>query len=468
MKKLYLLLLLIACVFSGIQSRANEVTVRGYVKFANGAKAANIKVKIFIEAPCVVELFATTNSDGFYSAKIHCEGAIKKVRVSVQCEGNVISKLQEVSVNNVVEANFTLCYSPVACAAKFTVKRIDAIENQKNRFQFNSGESETAREDKIIHRRWNFGDGTVMNEGTIDPIHNYEKPGVYNVCLTIKTEKGCSNTKCMAVEVKARCQAEFRFEHGEGGMRFNSSESQGTPTDPIIGRQWNFGDGTPVEKNTINPLHQFPRPGAYKVCLVVWTAGGCETRQCKQVVVPERKPECRARFSFERIAPKKFRFNGGLSVVAPGDEIIETQWEFRDGSQILKTRDNSVVHEFEKPGLYEVCLKIRTAKGCESRFCLPVKVGDGENPGDGAVKIVSLYPIPVHNELRALIYSRENNLPATISIVDVYGQIKWKKQVRLVKGNNPFEIPTGALLPGPYFITVVTSFGVQSKRIYKI
>jgi hypothetical protein len=94
MKKLYLLLLLLAPVFLGFQSKANEVTVKGYVKFANGAKAANIKVKIFVEAPCVVELFATTNSDGFYSAKIHCEDAIKKVRVSVQCEGNVLTKLQ--------------------------------------------------------------------------------------------------------------------------------------------------------------------------------------------------------------------------------------------------------------------------------------------------------------------------------------------------------------------------------------
>ena len=468
MKKLYLLLLLLAPVFLGFQSKANEVTVKGYVKFANGAKAANIKVKIFVEAPCVVELFATTNSDGFYSAKIHCEDAIKKVRVSVQCEGNVLTKLQEVSINNVVEANFTLCYSPVACAAKFAVKHIDAIENQKNRFQFNSGESETSREDKIIQRSWNFGDGVVINEGTVDPIHNYEKPGVYNVCLTIKTEKGCSNTKCITVEVKARCQAEFRFEHADAGVRFNSSESTGTLNDPIIGRNWNFGDGSPIEKNTINPIHKFPRPGVYNVCLVVWTAGGCETRQCRQVVVPESKPECRARFSFERIAPKKFRFNSGLSAVSPGDEIIEREWEFRDGSPILKTHDISVVHEFEKPGLYEVCLKIITAKGCESRYCLAVKVGDGENPGDGAVKIISLYPIPVHNELRALIYSREDNLPATISIVDVYGQIKWSKQVRLVKGNNPLEIPTGALLPGPYFITVVTSFGVQSKRIYKI
>src|SRR5215203_755171 len=338
MKKLFLPLLLLACIFWSFQSKANEVTVKGYVKFANGAKAANIKVKIFVEAPCVIEQFATTDNEGFYSAKIHCEGAIKKVRVSVQCEGTVLTKLQEVSLNNVVEANFTLCYSPVACVAKFTTRHIEAIENQKNRFQFNSSESETAREDKIIRRSWNFGDGVVINEGAVDPIHNYEKPGVYEVCLTIKTEKGCSNTKCITVEVKARCQADFRFEHTDDGVRFNSSTSTGTPNDPIIGRQWNFGDGSPVEKSTVNPLHKFPRAGKYKVCLVVWTAGGCETRECKEIVVQDTRPECRARFSFERIAPKKFRFNSALSALSPGDEIVESQWEFRDGSQTIKTK----------------------------------------------------------------------------------------------------------------------------------
>ncbi len=96
MKKLYLLLLLFACFFLGLQSKANEVTVKGHVRFANGAKAGNIKVKIFVDAPCEIEHFVTTNSDGFYTAKIHCDGAIKKVRVSVQCEGNVLTKLHEV------------------------------------------------------------------------------------------------------------------------------------------------------------------------------------------------------------------------------------------------------------------------------------------------------------------------------------------------------------------------------------
>lgn len=467
MKKLFSFLLVVASLLLSFQSKANEITVKGYVKFANGAKAANIKVKIFVEAPCVVEHIVTTNSDGFYTDKMRCEGAIKKVRVSIQCEGQVLTQLKEVSVTNVVEVNFNLCYSPTACVAKFSFEQLAPIENNKLPVKFNSASAEASREDKIIQRTWNFGDGVTITEGTTDPTHNYERPGLYNVCLTIKTEKGCTNTKCLSVEVRSRCRADFRFEQTEAGVRFNSGPSTGSNADPIIGRSWNFGDGSPVVKNNIDPIHTFPRAGTYNVCLVVWTAGGCENKACKEVVVKERMPECNARFSFERIAPQKIRFNSSLSIISAGDEIVERQWEFRDGSAIIKTKDVSIAHEFEKAGVYEVCLKIKTAKGCESRFCLAVKVGE-EDRDDGSVKIISLYPIPVQSELKALIYSRTERVLATISIVDVYGQIKWSKQVWLAKGNNPFEIPAASLLPGPYFFRVVSGFGIKSKRIYKI
>jgi PKD repeat protein len=469
MKKLYALSLLLA-LFVSYQSIANEILVKGYVKFSNGTPAPNVKVKVFVEVPCVAEHILTTNGDGFYSGKIHCEGPILKVRISIECAGQIISQLKEVNPNLVVEANFTACAPPVNCVAKFTATQVPPGEHQVFPVKFNSSASEVSSGDKIIDRTWKFGDGHIMEHGTVDPTHNYVKPGIYEVCLIIKTDKGCTSTKCMRVEVKGRCHAAFRFEltNTPNTVKFNSSASEAPSIDPIIHRSWNFGDGSEILKDRIDPLHTFPKPGTYNVCLVVWTAGGCESRECKQVVIPERRPECKARFSFERIAPKKFRFNSRLSVVTPGDEIIERQWEFRDGTHTVITNDISIVHEFAKPGLYEVCLKIKTAKGCESKFCLPVRVGEGEHQGEGSVKIISLYPTPVHNELKAIIYSRLDHIPATISIVDVYGQIKWTKQVWLAQGNNPFEIPTGFLLPGPYFIRVTSSFGVQSKLIHKI
>ena len=549
MKHVYSLLLLLLCSFFSLQSNANEVTVKGYVKFANGAYAPNISVKIAVLSPCEVEHTVTTNQNGFYADKVACDGMITKVRVSILCNGQVISVIKEVSTTNVVEANLTLCYSSVACVARFTATQLEPRDNHPFAVKFNSSESETSGDDKIIHRIWDFGDGTVMNEGTVDPVHDYEKPGEYKVCLTIKTDRGCTNTKCMVIQVKSRCHADFRFETTNAGVKFNSNISTAADGDSIIGRAWNFGDGTVIDgtvapvhdyekpgeykvcltiktakgctdtkcmivqvksrchadfrfentsagvkfnsnistvsdgdsiigrawnfgdgsailKGPIDPLHKFPHAGTYNVCLVIWTKNGCENRICKQVTVPQSTPECRARFVFERVAPQKFRFSSRPSIVAPGDEIVERQWNFHDGTDVVTTNDVSILHEFEKPGMYEVCLKIKTAKGCESRFCTVVRVEEKQH--EGSVKIICLYPQPVHNQLNVQIFSRVDHIPAKISIVDIYGQVKWTKDVWLEQGINPFEVPTQWLLTGPYFFRVVCRVWGPSQLFLKI
>ncbi len=125
MKKFYSLLFLITFLCLNFQLKANEIIVKGYVRFANGAPAAGVAVKIFVEAPCVVEHSVFTNNDGFYTDKVSCTESIKKVRISIICQGQnsaqgqTIVQLKEVSATNVVEANFTMCTAAVACVAKF-------------------------------------------------------------------------------------------------------------------------------------------------------------------------------------------------------------------------------------------------------------------------------------------------------------------------------------------------------------
>src|SRR5215216_362223 len=178
MKKLYALFLLLTFCVS-YRSIANEVLVKGYVKFSNGAPAPNVKVKILVEVPCVIEHIVTTNSDGFYSDKIHCEGSIGKVRISMECAGQVISQLKEVNPNLVMEANFTACAPPVSCAAKFTATQVPPDGSQIFPVKFTSAASEVSSGDKIIDRIWKFGDGQIIEHGTADPTHNYTKPGIY-------------------------------------------------------------------------------------------------------------------------------------------------------------------------------------------------------------------------------------------------------------------------------------------------
>lgn len=466
MKRIHPIIFLLFLLLLNFIVKASEVTVKGFVKLSNGTGVPGVVVKIVVETPCIIEYRVTTNKDGFYQEKIKCSEGIKKLQVSILCGTQAISLLKEVPATNVVEANLTMCSEAMACTAKFSFERLPASATQKLRSRFNSITSETKAGDAIVERNWNFGDGET---GTgVDPIHNYAKPGVYEVCLTIKTAGGCTSTKCLRVEIRESCTANFSFEIKPGGVKFNSSMAVGGLNDPIKNRTWNFGDGSPLLKGNVDPIHAFPRAGTYTVCLIVVTGSGCEAKECKQVVIPASNTAgCLSQFSFEHIAANKYRFNSGQSKAREEDKIVERQWEFRDGSPTVKNNENSIVHEFSKPGLYEVCLKIRTSGGCESRICLPLKVEERASVDDASVSIVTLYPTPFHKELKAMIYSKAPNVKGTVSIVDVYGQVKITKQVLLSQGYNPLSIETSSLLTGPYFFKITTAYGTKSRAVYK-
>ena len=249
-------------------------------------------------------------------------------------------------------------------------------------------------------------------------------------------------------------------------VRFNSSASEVGSGDKIVERKWDFRDGSPLLLNRVDPLHTFPRAGTYEVCLIIKTALGCEKKVCKQVVVPPVPHiACAAKFSFERLSPKKFRFNSSLTVIGRDDRIIERKWDFRDGTT---SNEIAPLHEFQKAGIYEVCLIVKTANGCESKICSAVKVEEVPHTSDARIEIVSLYPSPVRETLKVVLFSKHNNIPATVSIIDERGVVQYSSQLTLLEGYNPMAIQVSNLKPGSYAFKVTTRFGSVTKRVFKI
>ncbi|MDQ6815228.1 MAG: PKD domain-containing protein, partial [Bacteroidota bacterium] len=92
--------------------------------------------------------------------------------------------------------------------------------------------------------------------------------------------------------------------------KFNSNISEVGHGDNIAHRTWEFHDGSPSLFDRVDPVHSFPHAGTYEVCLIIKTALGCESRVCKQITVQATIPvACAAHFTFEKLGPKKFRFN---------------------------------------------------------------------------------------------------------------------------------------------------------------
>jgi PKD repeat protein len=339
--------------------------------------------------------------------------------------------------------------------------------------KFNSSASTAPAPDSIRERIWLFGDGTTAGGTNIDPTHTYA-PGTYNVCLVIRTTGGCSDTTCKTITVPLQgqvyCAVNFSFVlNANRGVQFNSSASSTSPGDSIVTRIWNFGDGTSLAGNNVSPAHTYAQAGVYNVCLHIITARGCDKTECKQVVAAATSTNCIARFEFTRTAPKRVQFNSSMSWTAANDSIIERKWTFGDGSPVLGGNVVSPLKDYVNNGIYTVCLKIKTATGCESSYCASVRVGDsGVNTYNDPILIVQTYPSPATTQLNTVVWSLHNNVTAELAIFDIYGVKKWSISKLLLQGNNYTVLPVAQLLSGPYFFRVTTMYGVKSRQFYKL
>lgn len=135
-----------------------------------------------------------------------------------------------------------------------------------------------------FHSRWNFGDGTFSSE--TNPVHIYNVPGMYEVCLSIYTEDGCEDTYCTQIKVGyVECWVDFTWDLLVPDCFGFEVAHLFTPVleDEVLSYNWDFGDGEYSAEPT--PVHIYTNAGDYDVCLEVYYANQCAVRTCKTIWV---------------------------------------------------------------------------------------------------------------------------------------------------------------------------------------
>lgn len=371
----------------------------------------------------------------------------------------------------------TIPPKPAGCTLQANAVVKEKVIARKFRF---SSSASLAPGDSIVYRKWSFGDGTSMEGNEISPLKEYRDTGVYNVCVLLKTKNGCEKQFCLVLAVKdslppapAACKATFVFTALDKKVTFNSAASAGTTaTDSIVSRTWLFGDSTAPLAGLVNPVHTYATYGSYTVTLYTRTKNGCESKftAVVQLRTPDSACKAVAQFTATRIAPRKMQFNSIPSTTGPADSIIERRWRFGDGA-VQEDKRIDPVKEFPFPGVYTVCLSVKTAKGCTAEICKQVNVQDSTGLNESAinfVKLVAINPNPVITRMLATIWSRNAGTDAELTIVDIYGIPKLTLKKNLAQGNNVVEIPVSNLYRGPYFLQVSTRGSRDSKMFYKL
>lgn len=365
---------------------------------------------------------------------------------------------------------------PSNCKAYFSFNVKDSIVN------FNSEKSAGANPtDTIIRRNWFFMQGSALfplPANIVNPTFVFPRPGTYHVYLTIATKSGCESKYTDSIVIKpvspqpvpTNCRAFFNFKQEQSQVKFNSADAMAGAGDSIINRYWIFGDGSGIQDgNRIDPPHTYARGGSYTVILYIKTKKGCESKYAVTIQIP--KPACavQVQFSAERTGTKKVQFNSSLSSAA-NDSIVSRTWRFGDNTSLTGNQVKPL-KEYPIQGAYTVCLKVKTANGCEAELCKPVILQDSTNlpqaPKD-YIRIVSINPNPVAYRMILTIWSRNNQTDTEVSIYDIYGQLKRTLTKQLIQGNNVLEINTELLPKGPYYLKVSSKNGKDSRAFYKL
>jgi len=106
-----------------------------------------------------------------------------------------------------------------------------------------------------------------------------------------------------------------------------------------------------------------------------------------------------------------------------------------------------VTHIYNYPGTFEVCVTIKTLRGCVTHICKPLIVPGNEQ------SVLQLTPNPVITVLHVLFYSTHTE-PVNIKIVNANGVIVRNYVRNASMGSNNWDLDLATLLPGVYTLVV--------------
>lgn len=218
------------------------------------------------------------------------------------------------------------------------------VINDKNLATF----TDRSRGKNLNNWYWDMGDGTTYNAARVQ--HQYTKPGIYEVKLTVTNNQGCSDTQVEVIQVgDAGCKAKFEqfVDLTTQEVEFTNT-SLGNPTSVY----WEFGDGN--TSNEVSPIHTYPAPGNYNVRLTI-SGNGCSDSYTKRILVGDEGFDYEADFNFVVDGGTVSFFNQST-----GSNITDFAWTFGDNKTSI---EENPVHEYETSGYKEVCLTIFFSDG---------------------------------------------------------------------------------------------------------
>lgn len=305
---------------------------------------------------------------------------------------------------------------------------------------------------------WDFGDGAGAG---LTPLHTFEEPGTYDVCLTLTSEPiGCASTYCRQVTVPlddcgAAVDAHFTWQP-------NGLNAAGIVDASILAftgvRLWEFGDGS--TSNEMAPANTWSLPGPHFVTLT-HTQGECTATYGEWVEVDGNAGTCGPGLFVDftsTVVDQMASFDPSVS--ATTTLPFASLWSYGDGEV-----DTTVFadHVYATPGSHQACLLVgalglQEQDTCFSLVCHTLHLTPPAGINDHASQGVSVWPNPFASTVSISV--PEVSGPIHTSLYDALGRVVYQERSNIV---GTFRIDTEHIQEGPYVLEVTT--GIVRHRI---
>lgn len=304
---------------------------------------------------------------------------------------------------------------------------------------------------------WDFGDGLFSEDQ--NPIHYYEYPGSYLVCLNIISDSlgyYCSDMYCTEVLIDFSLTSNFTVVLDTVSGTTNQYSfldlSFGNPDAWL----WDFGDGNYSSDHF--PIHQYPESGEYEVCLEVtknFPSGPSITDvSCQIILTPNYYDFGGMTFlgdhPMNNVNGDTTVLDTGIAyiyrkypdVIVPVDTNLFYQYGYYwfadvlEGDYIVKVglTENSYHYNDYLTAYFETALSWKDANVLDlydTNYYVNINLeeidGIGSGPGgiSGSLSVDGSCPLSSMISLQLIILLNENNIPLTFTTTNNNGEFEF-------------------------------------------
>jgi len=213
-------------------------------------------------------------------------------------------------------------------------------------------------DEPVDRYEWTFGDGTESSKQ--NPIHTYEKAGLYNLSLTVSGPGG-SDTAIMpgfitAIKPKILIHASLYADIQKGMVPLTVTFTP-TITGEVTQYLWDFGDNS--TSSELTPVHTYQQAGFYPVSLHIAGPEGNYTAFLNEMIEVSNKTTPPGATIIAEITNGTAPLHTAFRVETNGT-IDGYIWDFGDNTT---SYDHNPVHVYAKGGTYQVKLVVSGPEG---------------------------------------------------------------------------------------------------------